>query len=158
MVVRYEITPAATTAAYWYRWRASARFKLGVLLCGLVPATFTFTMMSTLFRGPSLVPLAMALIAMLLSPLLFSAVLYHASRRGTRTLSIDASGLTTEVANGQWEAPWSDVREIALTPTFLFILGRGMNSISVPVSAFADEAERDEFVRRAERYWEAARS
>jgi hypothetical protein len=65
---------------------------------------------------------------------------------------IDRDGLTTEVREGQWHVAWAIVHQIAVTSDYIFFLGRGVNSVAVPVSAFADTAERDEFVRRARNY------
>ena len=71
-------------------------------------------------------------------------------------LMIDADGLSTEVASGHWEESWTNVRDIATTSDFIFILGRGINSVSIPTAAFADDAEREEFLRRARRYLASA--
>ena len=159
MVVRYDITPEATAKAYWYRWHTSAAFKGSVLALGLVPATlaFAFTAAATSSRSPW-IPVLIALLVEMLSPMLFAALLRQLSRRGARALLIDADGLTTEVTDGQWHVKWNDVREVAQTEEFIFILGRGINSVSIPARAFTDDAERDEFVRRARRYLVSASS
>lgn len=94
----------------------------------------------------------------LLSPKLFALLIQQLSPSGQRTLMIDSDGLTTEVPSGQWEAPWTDVRKIVVTADYIFLLGRGINSVSIPVSAFTDGTDRDEFLRRAHRYLAAAHS
>ena len=152
MVIRYDIAPEATARAYWYRWRTSMAFKGGVLAAGLVPATIAFAFAATAMPRNRWMAVTIGLVTELVSPVLFAGILHQLSRRGARALLIDADGLTTEVRDGQWHVSWREVRRIAQTEEFIFILGRGLNSVSIPLGAFADDAERDEFVRRAQRY------
>lgn len=138
--------------AFWYRWQTDIGFRLGVLVAGLVPATLALAFVATVIPRPTW-PAVMAAVAVEgCSPYLFALLLRQLSRRGSRVLMIDADGLTTEVASGQWQGKWSDVRDIVATEDFVFLLGRGINAVSIPVSAFADADERDEFVRRARTY------
>jgi len=152
MVVTYEMTPRAAGQAFWHRWRTSGAFRAGVFAFGLIPATFAFAIAASATPRRILPAAVVAIIVELLSPLLFATLMQRLSRRGPRKLMIDSGGVSTEVPSGQWEVPWTDVREIAATSDFIFLLGRGINSVSIPVSAFADDAERDEFVRRARQY------
>jgi hypothetical protein len=152
MVIRYDIAPEATAKAYWYRWRTGLAFKGGVLAAGLVPATMAFAFAATAMPRHRWLAAIIGIVTELVSPLLFAGLLRQLSRRGSRALLIDADGLTTEVRDGQWHVSWREVRRIARTEEFIFILGRGLNSVSIPVGAFADDAERDEFVRRAQGY------
>ena len=155
MIVRYDMTPDGFAAAYWYRWRTSTAFQAGALAAGLVPATVAFTFGWTLQPVLGVIAGVLVLIG---SPWLIAAFLRQLTRRGPRTLMIDADGVSTEVASGQWEVAWRDVRAIVETRDYVFIFGRGINSVSVPVSAFADDAEREEFVRRARRCFEASKA
>lgn len=158
MIVTYEMLPAATSSAYWYRWRTNNRFKLAVLAAGLVPATLVFAFMSTAFPREKWIAVVVAILVEAASPFLFAALIRGLSRRGRRTLMIDADGVSTEVPNGQWSVNWKSVQEVAATPQFVFILGRGINSVSIPANAFADDEEREEFLRRANRYLESVRA
>ena len=146
------MTPEAAARAYWYRWRTSSGFKGGVLAVGLAPSIIGFAFLAAAFPDHRRIALGVALIVEILSPFLFAALVQQLSKRGTRVLMIDADGLTTEVSSGRWQAGWSDVRKIAETDEFIFVLGGGIHSVSIPLSAFADEAERNEFLRRARRY------
>jgi hypothetical protein len=152
MVIRYEMHPENAAAAYWYRYRTSVMFRLGVLLAGLVPATLALAFVATAIPRPPTLALIAAVVVEGCSPYLFALLLRQLSRRGSRVLMIDAAGLTTEVASGQWQGKWVDVRQIIVIDDFVFLLGRGINAVSIPATAFADTAERDEFVRRARTY------
>lgn len=156
MVVQYEMTPKGTVSAYWYRWSTSLQFKLGVLAFGLVPALLAFALAASAVPRRLAFAVIVAAVVELFSPKILAFLIQQLSRRGSRTLMIDADGLTTEVATGQWQASWGEISDIAVTSEFVFLLGRGINSISIPASAFSDGAERDEFLRRAHHYHASA--
>ena len=155
MVVRYEMTGREAVKAYWYRWQTSGRFRAGVLAFGLVPATLVFSLTAAAVPRVLWAAALAGAVVEALSPLLFATLMQQMSRRGPRTLAIDADGLTSAVGGGQWEVGWDKIHDIAVTPEFIFILGRGINSVAVPTAAFADAEERDEFVRRARRWLSA---
>jgi hypothetical protein len=157
VVIRYEMRPEGTARAFWLRWHRSTKFKLGVLGFGLFPAFVVFTILSAAVPSDR-VRGVVALVVVFLSPSMLSRALSSLAKRGERILSIDTAGITTETSGGEWHAGWTEVQEIVSTADFTFLLGRGLNSIAVPASAFADEDERQEFVRRANRYISAAAS
>lgn len=156
MVLRYEMQPDGTAKAFWLRWHRSIKFKLAVLGVGLCPSVFAFAMVSS--AGPHHIDVALliSLVVEGLSPFLFSRLLASSAKRGWRVLSIDADGMTTQTAGGEWHAPWREVREVVVTTEYTFLLGAGINSLAIPAAAFADASDREEFVRRATRYIAAA--
>jgi hypothetical protein len=156
MVVKYTMTAEASTKAFWYRWRTSANYKLGVFAAGVIPAALIFSFAAAAIPHRLFVAALVAIVVEALSPLIFAAVIRQVSRRGSRVLIIDRDGLSTEVREGQWSVRWAVVRQIAVTSDYIFFLGSGVNSVAVPVNAFGDAAERDEFVRRARNYWALA--
>jgi len=150
------MTADAAKAAYWYRWRTKLRFRLLVLCVGIVPAAFALAVFSSLLPRNHTAAAVIAAVVEMLSPYLLASVIGLLSQRGPRLLMIDRDRITTQVATGNWDASWREVQEIAESSNFIFMLGRGINSISIPVNAFADDAERDEFLRRARAYLAAS--
>jgi hypothetical protein len=157
MIIRYEMEPEGTALAFWFRWRRSALFKLGVFAVGLIPAMFAFALAySALPRRPGLA-LLIAVVVDACSPFAFPKLLTSLAKRGERILSIDADGISTRVPTGDWQVTWRHVQQIATTGDFVLLLGVGINSVAIPNRAFEDLEQRDEFLRRAERYLKAAR-
>jgi hypothetical protein len=152
MVVRYEMRPEAAEAAFWYRWRHRPRFMMGALALGLVPALGVFAMAASFARRASWPAVSLGLLTFACGPFLLGALVRTLSKRGERALLIHSDGLTTEVPGGQFHAPWRDVVEIVETTDYVFFMGRGMHSISIPVAAFRDDADREEFMRRTRLY------
>jgi hypothetical protein len=144
--------PEGTARAFWLRWRSSGAFKVGVLAVGLCPALFVFTLAWSAAPGRLDVALGIGVLTELVTPFFLSRTLASLAKRGERVLSIDADGITTETTSGEWHATWADVREVVSTPEFTFLLGAGIHSVAIPAEAFEDESQRDEFVRRANRY------
>jgi hypothetical protein len=73
-------------------------------------------------------------------------------KSAVRSLTINAEGLTTSIGKISASRQWKDVRSIDLEDGAVIITGNSKNAFIIPSRAFADDRERVEFYKSAQRW------
>lgn len=89
---------------------------------------------------------------------LFPRFLRSRTKKSKRILSIQPDKLSTTVGKLSGDVPWTKVDSLNVTDEHIFLIGKNMNGFAIPRRAFADEAQRIEFIRLCEQYIQTARN
>lgn len=90
---------------------------------------------------------------------MFSFVIGRIFVRGKtteRTLSVSEQGIFSDADNIQARLPWTSVKEVKDSGTYILIEGRSGNSFFVPSGAFRGSDERKQFLSEIRRWHRAA--
>ena len=156
MTIRYQATRRDIWHAYWYTTRHDVRLVLLQLFIAgwffySARGWFQATVESPAWRLAAAAAVgALAFVAMALYPVL-------GVKTDERTLTISPAGIFTTIGPRRGDLPWKRIASVAQVGDRVYIVGRNMNSFAVPMTAFADVAERDQFVETATRWMEQAR-
>ena len=69
-----------------------------------------------------------------------------------RTLTIDATGWTTQIGNLHGSRPWGAVRSVEDHPDAITLVSTNGNTLIVPDRAFSDKSAREVFLNDARRW------
>jgi hypothetical protein len=90
---------------------------------------------------------------------MFSLVIgmvFICGKTAERTLSVSEEGVSTQIESIDARLPWSKVKEVKDSGTYILIVGRSGNSFFVPLQAFHGAEERREFLSEIRRWHRAA--
>ena len=73
-----------------------------------------------------------------------------------RTLSVSEQGISTQIGALDSQLPWTRVKEVKDSGTYILIVGRSGNSFFVPSRAFSGTRERAEFLSEIRRWHRTA--
>jgi hypothetical protein len=73
-----------------------------------------------------------------------------------RTLSVSEQGISTEIGALDAQLPWTRVKEVKDSGTYILIVGHSGNSFFVPSRAFRGAEERAEFLCEIRRWHRTA--
>jgi YcxB-like protein len=84
------------------------------------------------------------------------AMVFVRGRKHERTLSISEQGIATEMESVDARLPWTKVKEVKDSGTYILIVGQVGNSFFVPSRAFHGSEERARFLSEIRRWHCAA--
>lgn len=158
MKIEYRATAEDIAALYSYLWRNSAYFRRRIGVGTLVVAAWilvsAYLSQGELSLRDAFIALNVAIAFPVLTPLL--AMLR--TKKGSRILTIDPHGIHTQLGKQKGEVRWENIAELFVTTEHVFILGRNLNSFTIPNRAFQDDSQRNEFIRLCEDYANQRRS
>jgi hypothetical protein len=157
MVIEYTATPKDVAALYSYTRNHS--LKLRLIFYGLPVAVAAIALLGRLSPGHRLTPAdwMIALIWGTVFFFMFPLILRLRTKKDKRTLSIQADKLSTRIGSLSGEVPWARVDNLDVTDEHIFMIGKNMNGFAIPSRAFADDTQRNEFIRLCEQYIQVAR-
>lgn len=152
MKIEYSATPDDIGALYSYLWRNSAYFRRRIGVGTLVVAAWilvsAYLSQGELALRDAFIALNVAIAFPVLTPL----VAMLRTKKGSRILSIDPAGIHTQIGKKKGRVRWEKIAEVFVTGEHVFILGRNLNSFTIPNRAFHDDSQRNEFIRLCEDY------
>ena len=80
------------------------------------------------------------------------AMVFVRGKTQERTLSISEQGISTHIGYIDAQLPWSGVKEVRDSGSYILIVGRTGNSFFVPPRAFQGPAERSRFLSDIRRW------
>ena len=84
------------------------------------------------------------------------AMVFIRGKKEERTVSVSENGITTQIGSIVAELPWTKVKEVKDSGTYILIVGRGGNSFFVPSRAFRGSEQRNQFLSEVRRWHYAA--
>ena len=84
------------------------------------------------------------------------AMVFVRGKTEERTLSVSEKGISTQIGSIDAQLPWTKVKEVKDSGTYILIVGRSGNSFFVPSRAFRGDNERTEFLSEVRRWHLAA--
>ena len=84
------------------------------------------------------------------------AMVFVRGKTEERTLSVSEHGITTQIGSMDAQLPWTKVKEVKDSGTYILIVGRTGNSFFVPARAFRGTEQRNEFLSEIRRWHHAA--
>jgi YcxB-like protein len=74
------------------------------------------------------------------------------TKKGVRTLTVAAEGISTRIGKLSGDVPWEKVARIDVTDEYIFITRTNLNAFVVPRRAFSDDNQRAEFISLCDNY------
>lgn len=84
------------------------------------------------------------------------AMVFVRGKTEERTLSVSEQGISTQIGSLDAQLPWTRVKEVKDSGTYILIVGRSGNSFFVPSRAFSGTRERAEFLSEIRRWHRTA--
>lgn len=84
------------------------------------------------------------------------AMVFLRGKTEERTLSVTEQGISTQIGAVDAQLPWTKVKEVKDSGTYILIIGRSGNSFFVPSRAFRGTRERTEFLSEIRRWHRTA--
>ena len=84
------------------------------------------------------------------------AMVFVRGKTEERTLSVSEQGISTQIGSLDAQLPWTRVKEVKDSGTYILIVGRSGNSFFVPSRAFSGTRERSEFLSEIRRWHRTA--
>ena len=84
------------------------------------------------------------------------AMVFVRGKTEARTLSVSEEGISTHIGAIDAQLPWTKVKEVKDSGSYILIVGRTGNSFFVPARAFHGPEERTQFLADVERWHRAA--
>lgn len=158
MVIEYTATPKDVAALYYYTRNHS--LKLALVSYGMPIGLAALTLLGRRSPGHTLtvVDCTTALIWGIAAFVLTPLVLKLRTKKNKRTLSIQPDKLSTQIGALSGDVPWGKMEQLYVTDEYVFLIRKNMNGFAIPRRAFADDTQRNEFIRLSEQYLQAARS
>lgn len=152
LTVEYIATPEDVSALYSYAWRHSGHFRRRMGLSALFVAVWMLAVVCLNQGKMGKVDALIALIVVMASPLLTPYLAKLRTKKDRRTLSIDPTGIHTQIGAQKGEIRWARIADVFATEEHIFILGRNLNGFTIPRHAFLNDSQRIEFIRLCEDY------
>jgi len=156
MNIKYALTRADIVRVFFVSLSQSPRILTVVLLFSILPGVPP--LISACSSGGALTTRD-AFVAIAWSIAMFCFVIAMVFVRGKteeRTLSVSERGISTQIGSMDAQLPWSKVKEVKDSGTYILIVGRTGNSFFVPARAFRDGAQRHEFLSEIRRWHRTA--
>jgi hypothetical protein len=84
------------------------------------------------------------------------AMVFVRGKTEERTLSISEHGISTQIGSIDAQLPWTKVKEVKDSGTYILIVGRSGNSFFVPSRTFRGAEQRKEFLSEIRRWHRTA--
>ena len=158
MQIRYTATRDDVGAMLRYNLRHSPRLWIVLGCVALFPAAGNA--LGTVMSGrqvasgdvvPNLIFGAVLAVA-------FLALVRFRTKKDERVLSIAPEGIQTSIGKLSGAVDWKRIASVDETPEYIFISGKSGNGFAIPSRAFANGAERADFLRRIAEYRGAGHS
>ena len=148
MQIRYTATRQDVGALMQHNLRHSPRFWITLGCLALCPAALN-SLLALATRGQvtraDVVPgIIFGVIAALSLPVLVRL----RTKKDERVLRISPEGIETSIGKLSGAIEWKRIASVDETPEYIFITGKSGNGFAIPSRAFADGAERADFLRR----------
>lgn len=146
MTIKYALTRTEIVRVFFASIGRSPRILTIVLVFSLLPGMASIAM--ALALGRTLITRdALFAVAWTLGMFCFViAMVFVRGKTQERTLTVSAQGISTQIGSMDAQVPWSKVKEVKDSGTYILIVGRTGNSFFVPSRAFRGPEERDRFL------------
>ncbi len=156
MIIEYQVKRTDLARAYFHSLRHSSRTQLVIfggaaLLIGY-NLFVQFRYKGSLALGDFIFAFAVALLLILL----FTALLMITAKTQKRILSITPEDIETKIGSKEGKIPWEAVASVTASNDLVVITGKNANAFTIPPQAFTGKEQRDDFIRLAKQYLEAA--
>lgn len=152
MTIKYALTRAEIVRVFLASIGRSPRILTIVLVFSLLPGMASIAM--AFASGRTLITRDVFFaIAWTLGMFCFViAMVFVRGKTQERTLSISEQGISTQTGSVDAQLPWSGVKEVKDSGSYILIVGRTGNSFFVPPRAFDGPEERDRFLSEIRRW------
>ena len=152
MTIKYALTRAEIVRIFFVSLGRSPRIFMLVLLFTILPGVLP--MVSAIFAGRALTTRD-AFVGIAWTMTMFCFVIGMVFVRGKteeRTLSVSEGGISTQIGTMDAQLPWTKVKEVKDSGTYILIVGNSGNSFFVPSRAFEGKEERTKFLSQIRRW------
>jgi hypothetical protein len=152
MVIEYRIKRIDLIKVFFYNLYHSKRTQLVIfglsILVFVVISSIDYSIQGnltlyTLFRG---------FLGGFLFLLLLPLYIFITAKTKKRVLSINPSGIETNIGKESGLVSWEEVDSIVSTQDFIYITGKNTCVFTIPNNAFETEKEKTEFFKLASQY------
>jgi len=152
MQIRYTATRQDVGALMQYNLRHSPRLWIMLGAVALFPAVLN-SLLALSSRGQvTSVDVVPGLIFGAIGALCVPAFVRLRTKKDERVLSIAPEGIQTSIGKLSGAVDWKRIASVDETPEYIFISGKSGNGFAIPSRAFANGAERADFLRRIAEY------
>lgn len=156
MTIRYALTRTEIVRAFVTTLAQSPRVVTIVLLSSLLPGAlsivFTFDTGRALTNRDWFMSIAWSIVMFCF----VIAMVFVRGKTEERTLSVSEQGISTKIGSIDAQLPWTKVKEVKDSGSYILIVGRFGNSFFVPSRAFHGPDERIQFLSDVRRWHLAA--
>ncbi|MCU7959477.1 MAG: YcxB family protein [gamma proteobacterium symbiont of Bathyaustriella thionipta] len=147
--IRYSSSRQEVWRWYWRSWAKPDGLWLYHLIISVSCAVaYTVINISDGFSFTDFIKFAiLSFLACLVLFPLWSQIMF---KPALRTLSISVNGLETSIGKQSGKRSWAQIKEIESIGSEIVIKGTNNNAFIIPMRAFNDEAERQEFLHSAQ--------
>ncbi len=146
MTIQYALTRAEIAGGFFRGLRASTRFLVtnciyAVVLSGVILSY------SGVFSRPLTYKAGSAALVLILGYFAFMpAFLFLRGKTTLRTLTISQEGIHTEIGKMKADRPWSSIKVVSESNSFVVLAGASGNAFFIPDRAFSGLEQKAEFL------------
>lgn len=156
MTVEYALTRTEIVRGFFRSLSMSPKFRAMILfnsaLIGMLVLVLRVALSRSFKTWDVFVAVAWAVGLLAFMPLW----LFIRGKTGKRTLTISPDGIYTEIGKIRAQVPWRKVTLVTDSGQFILIAKRGGNSFFIPVRAFSELNNRDQFLAEIDRWMKAS--
>jgi len=152
ITIKYSLTRMEIVRSYFRSLQTAPKFRAIILVylvgLGLLRLAITGAFSRPLTLRDASGALAWVIGAFLLMPVVF----FVRGKTNERTLTVSQDGISTQIGRHKGQVPWSKVRLVRDTGTFILIVGPTGNAFFIPGRAFSGPREHSEFTAQIDRW------
>jgi YcxB-like protein len=155
--IEYTSTREDLGALYSYLRRHSFKMQCFIVAAVILVGGVPILVSSLASQKPPLLDWIIGSVAGIAVYLILPWNFKRRVKKDKRTLSISPVGITTQVGSKHGQIAWRQVENLWVTPEYVFIVRRNLNSFAVPRRAFRDDQDREMFTHLLQEYWDRSK-
>ena len=146
MTINYALTRAEILRVFLVALTRSPRIFAIVLCFSLFPGAASVAAASLSSGAITIHEVTIAVAWTIGMFCLVVVMVFLRGKTAERTLSVSEQGLSTQIGSMNAQRPWSQVKEIQDSGSYILIVSKSGNSFFVPSRAFSGPDERNQFL------------
>ena len=152
MTIKYSLTRSEIVRSFLLALRTVPRLRSVIIGYSLLLGVFSLLSHRVFSGSLALHDVFVALAWSFFALILMQLWLFVRGKTTERTLTISEQGIATEIGSMHGQIPWSNVKAVTSTRSYIVIVGLRGNSFIIPDRAFGGSDARTQFVAQIQQW------